>query len=80
MRRDLVPPAAPVAGYQLVSEQPAGMSREPFAEHSLEGCVIRVVAEYLGPGIRSIQGMVDAASFVASWHVRQPTNNRQQNQ
>ncbi len=70
----------PVAGHQLVSEQLDGMPREPFTEHALEGFVIRVVAEYLGPGIRSIQGMVDAARFVGSWYDRQPTSNRPRKQ
>ena len=61
----------PVTGHEAVSQQPAREAGKTFTEDAFEGVVILGLDEKLGPGIPTIQGVVDRMGLIGSlgsWH------------
>ena len=54
-------------GHQLIAEDAARITLQSASEDSLERIVISVLLEDLTLGITTIQGVVNAASFIGSF-------------
>jgi hypothetical protein len=57
----------PVVGYQLVSQNPAGATRQSLGEDLPEGFVVLRFVENGRPGIASVQGVINPARFVCTF-------------
>jgi hypothetical protein len=58
-------------GQQLVSQDPAGVTLQPFGEDPLEGIEVLRLVENICPGVAPVQGVINSTRFVcSSWSTR----------
>ena len=57
----------PVVGHKLVSQNPAGVTRQSHGEDPREGFVVLQFVENVRPGIASVQGVINSTRFVCTF-------------